>query len=65
MSEFLKNLSQLWENILTNISNTNLSTWAILLGMFAVWAVFAFFSLRDQIRNPEQYKDTDKFIPPY
>lgn len=65
MSEFLQALSQMWATITTNIANTNLETWLILLSMFVTWGIFVFFSVRDYLKNPEKYKDSDKFIPPY
>lgn len=55
----------MWNTILANIASTDLETWMILLGMFATWAVFAFFVVRDHLKNPGKYKDSDKFIPPY
>lgn len=65
MSEFLQALSRMWDTIITNAANTTLETWLTILGMFAAWAVFSVLVIRDSIKHPERYEDSDKFFPPY
>jgi hypothetical protein len=60
-----ESLKQLWDRIVYNATNSDPESWLLILGMFVVWGIFAYFHFRDYYRNPEKYKDNDKFFPPY
>ena len=65
MSEFLQTLSQMWDTIVANATNSGSGSWLILASMIAIWMIFCVLIIRDHIKNPGKYKDSDRFIPPF
>ena len=55
----------MWDTIVANATNSGSGSWLVLAGMLVIWAVFCVLIIRDQIKNPDKYKDSDRFIPPF